>query len=109
MDTASGYSFLSNFHFSYDVVPTNVAFQGINAFTHGHVARTHTHIHTQCVVVVLLLISTTVVQTTHFDVGLGFLVTRGFDATLGYPGEGPSNLDVRATLGDTVQVIKTRL
>ena len=61
----------------------------------------------QCVVVVLLLISTTVVQTTHFDVGLGFLVTRGFDATLGYPGEGPSNLDVRATLGGTVQVIKT--
>ena len=55
------------------------------------VAHTHTHIHTQRVVVVLLLIST------------------GFDATLGYPGEGPNNLDVRATLGGTVKVIKTRL
>ena len=81
--------FCADFHFYYAVVPTNVAFQGINTFTHGHVARTHTHIHTQRVVVVLLLIST------------------GFDATLGYPGEGPSNLDVRATLGGTVQVIKT--
>ena len=33
----------------------------------------------------------------------------GFDVTLGYPGEGPNNLDVRATLGGTVKVIKTRL
>ena len=83
--------FCTDFHFSYGVVPTNVAFQGINTFTHGHVARTHTHIHTQRVVVVLLLIST------------------GFDGTLGYPGEGPNDLDVRATLGGTVKVIKTRL